>query len=265
MTQTPISSPDRDITAAMSGYTRFEVAGQHGVAREWALPAICDALASSTLHIWAARQKNCEHFYGRGINYGVLLPAGRESQLSTAVVVRHNRHGGALRFVTGDCFLLPTRAPLELSISLRLAAAGVPTPEVIGYVIYPIAGMFARSDVVTRRLPEGGDFPDVWSKADASSRGVLLLKMAELLRALAKTGAWHADLNLKNIYIAGCDSAVTPYLLDVDRVTFPERSDIATLNFKRLARSIRKWRDQRGLDFSEELLARLEALAWEKL
>lgn len=265
MTHTSPSLPDKNMTAAMAGYVRFEVGGMRGAALEWALPAIRDALtAGLTLHAWAGAQQNSERLYGRGINYGVLLPAGRESQLSAAVVVRRNRHGGALRFVTGDCFLLPTRAPLELAISLRLATAGVPTPEVIGYAIYPVAGIFAKSDVMTRRLPDGGDFPDVWSKAGVSKRETLLCKVAELLQALAACGARHADLNLKNIYVAGHDSAVTCYLLDVDRVTFPRSADIAHLNFARLARSARKWREQRGLDFSEEMLTHLESLAQEK-
>jgi len=264
MKQIPTLMFYKDPAADIDGYVRFTVGSRRVAAREWAATAIFEALSGSTLHEWAASRKACEHLYGRGVSYGVSLPAGTEKLSSTAVVVRRNRHGGLFRFLTGDCFLLPTRAPLELSVSLRLAAAGVPTPEVIGYVIYPIAGIFARSDFMTRRLPDGGDFPDLWCNADASSRETMILKVAELLRSLAKGGAWHADLNLKNIYIAGHGSAMTAYLLDVDRVTFPARNDIAILNFKRLARSVRKWRDQRGLDFSEEMLARLESLAMER-
>jgi 3-deoxy-D-manno-octulosonic acid kinase len=180
-------------------------------------------------------------------------------------VVRRNRHGGLLGALTGEYFLAPTRAPLELATSLRLAAAGIPTTEVISYAVYPAAGIFARSDVMTRRLPVGDDLPAAWKNSNSDGHDALLVAVANLLRALAGAGAWHADLNLKNIYIAGSGSAVTAYLLDVDRVTFPAGGNIASRNFKRLARSARKWRERWGLAFGEEDLARLAVMAGENL
>jgi hypothetical protein len=197
--------------------------------------------------------------HGRGVNYGVTLPAGINPDESTAVVVRRNRHGGLFRSITGELFLPPTRAPLELANSLRLASAGVNTPQVIAYAIYPACLNFVRCDVVTRRLPAGGDLPDVWREADSSAREALLAAVSHLLKHLAEAGAWHADLNLKNIYIAVQGSSITPYVLDVDRVSFPDRSDIANRNFTRLARSARKWRTKWGLDFDENTIDRLAA------
>jgi 3-deoxy-D-manno-octulosonic acid kinase len=215
------------------------------------------ALNSGTLHEWAARQPLREEMSGRGVIYSVDLPTSP----ATPVVVRRNRHGGLLCGLTGEHFLTPTRAPLELTTSLRLAAAGIPTPEVVAYATYPAARIFARSDVMTRRLPEGNDAPAVWKKAGKSDRESMLAAVSRLLRALASAGAWHADLNLKNIYIAGAGTDQIAYLLDVDRVTFPEGRDIAGRNFKRLARSARKWRNRWGLDFDEDSLAQLAALA----
>ena len=116
---------------------------------------------------------------------------------------------------------------------------------------------------MTRRLPEGDDLPAVWKKADRSGHDSMLLAVARLLGALARAGAWHADLNLKNIYIAGDGADLTAYLLDVDRVTFPGGDEIAARNFRRLARSARKWRVRWGLDFDEDSLARLADLAGE--
>lgn len=234
------------------------------LAREWAAEAVRDALGAGTLYRWAAAQKSADLFRGRGVSYGVDLPAGCCSEETTPVVVRRNRHGGLLRLLTGEHFLLPTRAPLELDTALALAAAGIPTPEVIACVVYPAAGVFGRSDVMTRRLPSGGDLPDVWRDADAPAREALLAAVAALLGSLARAGAWHADLNLKNIYIAGDAEAPRAYLLDVDRVTFPRTADVATRNFERLARSARKWRERWGLDFGEDALARLASLALER-
>ena len=180
------------------------------------------------------------------------------------VVVRHAVRGGLIGKTGTDLFLPPTRGLRELVNSLRLRLAGVPTPEVIAYAVYPAAGIFARSDVMTRRLPDGDDAPAAWKGAGTADRDSLLLAVARLLMALSAAGAWHADLNLKNIYIAGTGADRTAYLLDVDRVTFPGGSDAADRNFKRLARSVRKWRVRWELDFDEDSLARLADLAGRK-
>lgn len=252
-----------DACSQPEGYVRLSVKGRQAVACTWAAPVIRDLLADHTLHQWAASQRPHDLMHGRGVNYGVTLPAGSEPGQSTAVVVRRNRHGGLFRCITGEFFPTPSRAPLELLNALQLAAAGVNTPEVVAYAIYPACLNLVRSDVVTRRLPEGGDLPDVWRKADSSAREAILAAVATLLSALAEAGAWHADLNLKNIYISGQGSALTSYLLDVDRVTFPGCNDIADRNFNRLARSARKWRTKWGLDFDDKAIECLAALSRE--
>ena len=254
----PISIPDiQGSDLQRFGYVNLNVNGCHAVAVDWAAEAVAVALAAGTLHEWAGQQPLREEMHGRGVIYAVDLP----TIPTTPVVVRRNRHGGLLHPLTGEYFLLPTRAPLELATSLRLAAAGIPTPEVITYAIYPAVGVFARSDVMTRRLPEGDDFPAAWGKANKIDRDSMLSAVARLLVALASAGAWHADINLKNIYIAGNGADLTAYLLDVDRVTFPGGGDIAARNFTRLARSARKWRERWGLDFDEDSLVRLATLA----
>jgi 3-deoxy-D-manno-octulosonic acid kinase len=241
------------------GYVALKRQWYRAVALDWAVSAVERALDDGTLHEWAAQQPAREEMRGRAVIYSVSLP----TIPVTPVVVRRNRHGGLLGAFTGEYFLAPTRAPLELATSLRLAAAGIPTPEVIGYAVYPTAGMFARSDVVTRRLPVGDDLPAVWKKASSAERDEILAAVSRLLSALAHAGAWHADLNLKNIYVAGAGADVTAYLLDVDRVTFPAGGDVAFRNFTRLARSARKWRERWGLDFDEEALTRLAIMTEE--
>jgi 3-deoxy-D-manno-octulosonic acid kinase len=251
----PVTLSDEALT--LVGYSRFEVNGCVAVACDRVAVAVAAALCTGTLHEWAARQKSKQEMRGRGVIYAVELP----TVPATPVVVRRNRHGGLLHVLTGEYFLRPTRAPLELATSLRLAAAGIPTPELLAYAVYPVAGVFARSDVMTRRLPTGDDLPAAWKEGSKAQRNAMLKVIARLLTALAAAGAWHADLNLKNIYIAGSGTNLTAYLLDVDRVTFPGGGDCAARNFKRLARSARKWRDRWGLDFDEDALARLAGLA----
>ena len=253
MTPSPNSLKIDDYLQQPDGYVRLAAKEYRAVAREWAAPAVAEALKTGTLHEWSARQPLRKEMRGRGLVFSVELPTSP----ATAVVIRRNRHGGLLSGVTGELFLAPTRAPYELSMSLRLAVAGIPTPEIIAYATYPVAGIFARSDVMTRRLPEGADLPEAWGSASPTARNEMIVMISQLLNRMEKAGARHADLNLKNIYIAGSGSALSAYLLDLDRVTFPGTGDVADLNFKRLARSARKWRQQWGLDFSEDTLERL--------
>ncbi|WP_129128426.1 lipopolysaccharide kinase InaA family protein [Geomonas oryzae] len=240
-------------------YLQFVVAGRRVVARAWAADAVREALTAPTLHDWAAARTERDVMHGRGACYGVTLPGAEP----VPVVVRRNRHGGLLRYLTGERFLPPTRAPLELANAVRLAEAGVPTPEVIAYALYPAAFPFVRCDVMTRRLPAGGDLPERWQASDAAEREALLQAVALLLRRLEGCGAWHPDLNMKNIYVT-LAPVPTAYLLDVDRVLFPPEAEVARRNYERLARSARKWRDRWGLQIDEEALARLASLAMEK-
>lgn len=246
------------------GYCRIAVNGCISVAREWACDTITVLLKHETLHHWASLQKPHEVMQGRGINYGVMLPAGSSNGGSTPVVVRRNRHGGLLRYMTGEYFLYPSRAPRELQNYLELSSNGVKTPELIAYALYPARMNLVRSDVVTRRLPPGGDFPELWRNSRVSDREMLLASVAELLRSMTKAGAWHADLNMKNIYLAGDGSNVTAYLLDIDRVTFLDSGKVSTLNFNRLAHSARKWGSKWGLDFDVKYLDKLDSLSKEQ-
>ncbi|HEY3285681.1 MAG TPA: lipopolysaccharide kinase InaA family protein [Gemmatimonadaceae bacterium] len=247
-----------------AGYVRSAHDGIELVSRAWAADALAFALvAHGTLYRWAEAQSGREALRGRGVAWAATLPAGTDADLRTPVVVRHSRHGGVLASLTGDLFPRPTRAPNELVASARLTAAGVPTPEVIAYVVHPVAGLLARSDVMTRRLPPGRDFPAAWlAHSSVTERATIIDAVAALLRALSRAGAHHPDLNCKNIYVAGDGGAVTAYVLDVDRVRFTEDAQAAASNFARLARSVRKWDAEQSLGVGDDALVRLAALAW---
>jgi hypothetical protein len=246
------------------GYVRSDVAGVEIVGLHWAAAALAQAVqAHGTLFDWAAAQPVRHPLRGRGVTWATEIAAGIGDGDVTPVVVRHSQHGGALRALTGDLFARPTRAPIELSASVQLAARGVLTPEVVGYAVYPTLGALARSDVMTRRLPAGHDFPEAWAaNTTPQVRDAIITAVAELLRALTKAGAHHPDLNVKNVYIAGDGAACLAYVLDVDRVVFDDGGDVAARNFARFARSARKWNDQHALGVGDDALVRLAALAW---
>ena len=191
--------------------------------------------SARTLYDYAARHSGARRLRGRGAAYAVPLP-----DTDVRVVVRHNRHGGTLAFLTGDRFLAPTRAPRELHASLELAKHGIPTPEIIAYVLYPPGGLLQRSDVCSREIPGGRDLADIISLAGPAERGEALSAAAALVARLSRAGARHADLNAMNVLVA--PSAT--YVLDVDRVSFGRRPESALEdNVARLARSLRKCRD----------------------
>ena len=248
-------SRDR-VPSVPAGYTRFEAVGAEVVARETHAGAVRRAMDGSSLYAFAAQHPARRELRGRGAAYAVPLP---DSEMR--VVVRHSRHGGLLAAVTGDRFLAPTRAPHELATSLRLSSAGVATPELIAYAIYRAGGPLRRSDVATREVTGGRDLADLLGDAQARrDLAGVFDATALLLRALARAGARHRDLNAANVLVAsGDDGAQRAYVLDVDRVTFgtPGDTAIATQNFERLARSLRKLRASGRVALSDAELSAL--------
>lgn len=244
---------------APAGYERIAIGDALVVARVAAADGFRAVLrAARTLHEWAAGVPGAEPFQGRATAWGVQLPSR-----AIDVVVRHAQRGGLLASVRGDRFVWPGRAPWELEASLRLQEAGVRTPDVIGYVLYPAGPGLCRCDVATRRLPAGAEFPVAWAGADDRSREEMLSAVATLLRDLRSAGAQHADLNAKNLYLARDGGRWHAWVLDVDRVRFhaPDDPDVGAQNLARLDRSIRKLRERKALTVDDAALARLAALA----
>jgi 3-deoxy-D-manno-octulosonic acid kinase len=249
-----------DARAVPSGYVAFETGGVEVVSARTVSGSIRDALesGSATLYDYARRHSGARALAGRGIAYAAPLPPPD----GVLAVVRHNRHGGVLGPFTRDLFLAPTRAPLELDTSLRLARAGVPTPEILAYAVYPALLGFRRADVVTREVPDSFDLSAVLTRADESLRARAWSAVADLLRRLAAAGARHHDLNVKNVLLRPRDGALEALALDVDRVTF-EREDVMAANIARLSRSARKWRERHGATLDESELAVLARSVFE--
>ena len=245
--------------AVPEGYARFRAGNATVVARERVASAVREAMAEGTLYEYAAQHPRARTLTGRGAVYAVPLPGEAES-----VVVRRSRRGGALARVTADRFFLSTRAPAELAVALRLAGEGVPTPDVLAYAIYPAGPFLSRSDVATREIPRGRDLATFLLNATEDTKPPVLAATGTLLAALRRVGARHPDLNLKNILLSpsAADLPVA-HVLDVDRISFgaPGSPAIAKANFRRLARSARKWRDLYGARIDEADLTRLAMAA----
>ncbi len=247
------------------GYRRVDEPGAMIVAREDVLDGILTAYRGSprekrTLHGFASRIPSARQFEGRETAYAILLPA-----IDLPVVIRHNRHGGALRGLTGDLFLGSTRAPLELGISLELRALNVPTPTVVAYAVYPAGPAFSRSDVVTEEIPHSRDLGALLLATDIGSeaRQKAWNATRRLLDLMAAGGVRHHDLNVKNVLLARAnDDQLVAYVLDTDRVELDRsRGDAYAGNRARLLRSVEKWRRTRGARVSDAELAGLPRTA----
>lgn len=241
---------------APPGYERLLLGHAVAVARSDYAISIRGSLVGadgtrSTLHEFAARQPTARRLHGRGPTYAVTLPHN-----SGRVVVRHNRHGGLLGALTGDRFLAPTRAPLELDMALSLGRLGVPTPDVVAFALYPPGGLLQRADVASQEIAGGRDLADILSRDGSPERAAALDATAHLLGAMARAGARHPDLNAKNVLL----TYELAYVLDVDRMSLGGDPDVVmTRNLGRLLRSLRKWRDRFGARVSERDIAELES------
>jgi tRNA A-37 threonylcarbamoyl transferase component Bud32 len=164
--------------------------------------------------------------------------------------------------VTGDRFIAPTRAPHELRASIRLAEAGVATPEVVAYATYP-AGIFRRSDVATREIVGGRDLAELLGVHDDVDVASVIQATGELLRALERAGARHPDLNAGNVLVSVDGNNHRALVLDVDRVVFGTRGDrdIGAATLRRLVRSLEKLRAHPRIAMSDDQLATLASAA----
>lgn len=235
------------------GYERIRLPGTTVVAHRNQLDAIRTALQAGTLYQYAARHQESRPLAGRGIAYAAKLPSG------LPVVVRHNRHGGLFARLTGDLFLTPTRAPYELTASIRLTKCGVPTPPMLAYAIYDAGPFLRRSDVVSLELPDATDLAAVLMQGTDAERREAIHKTAFLIGYLSDCGARHHDLNIKNVLLmrnVAEPSSMSAYVIDVDRVTFgePRSAEITEANIARLQRSARKWRALYGARIDEREL-----------
>ena len=78
-----------------------------------------------------------------------------------------------------------------------------------------------------------------------------------LLRRLARTWAYHPDLNVKNILISQDEEGeLLAYVIDVDTLRFAEKN-AEWKNVARLLRSARKWLNRDGSTGFATLIERL--------
>lgn len=131
-------------------------------------------------------------------------------------ILRHCRRGGLVRWMLQDSYLFHNRPLREFRAHEEALLRGIPAPELLGVVWRCRWGIYSGA-LATGRL-EGLDL-DGWLCAhlDTGRRVEEMLRASGVLvRQAHDAGLYHADLNIKNIFIA----AEKPALLDFDRARF---------------------------------------------
>ena len=236
----------------LPGYTRRTIGSAELVARDNVFDELALAVRKhGTLYAWARGQQQSRALSGRAPVYVAAIA----DKSQTTVVVRHAWHGGMLAPITGDRFLRPTRAPLELMRSHMLRECGIPTPEVVAFALYPAGPALARVDVATRYVPDSfdlavvlaGTVPDITREQAFNAIDVLLPQ-------LARNGFIHPDLNVKNILLHRDGVKTVATVLDVDVMVWDQHLAPVTItqrNAERLLRSLIKARRQFGVSFTD--------------
>ena len=158
------------------------------------------------------------------------------------VVLRPYRRGGLIGRVNRSRYLgIAARPFRELRTAVRIAAAGVPTPEPLGAaVLWDAPGVY-RGAFVTRELWGAANLWRFLQQAPAAQRGDACAAAAALVRQLHDAGALHPDLNLQNFLIRRAGGGLEAWLIDLDGVRFttvtPRHRQAA---FARICRSIRR-------------------------
>ena len=226
------------------GYRRVE-SRTLAVAHDRVHATVSKLLEAGSLYDWARVHPARREFRGRGPVYSAPLPDD-----GPRVVVRHAQRGGLLAPLLRDLYLPPTPAPIELAIAHVLTRAGVPTPPILAFATYRAAFTLRRVDVMTMELA-GDDLGAALRAAQSpEDRHALVRPVAALVGQLTQSGAWHQDLNVKNILLVPATGGeLQAVVLDVDRVRFAPAGDphITDANIARLRRSMEKQQRLHGI------------------
>jgi hypothetical protein len=123
---------------------------------------------------------------------------------------------------------------------------------VVAAAVYP-AGPFYRGDLVTERVAGARELADVLFGADGIDIGSPLRLEAlretnRLIEAISAAGAYHPDLNVKNVLVETGSTPLRVHLLDLDRcqVGGPRTAAAGRRMRRRLLRSTAKWEARTG-------------------
>ncbi|MFP4607098.1 MAG: 3-deoxy-D-manno-octulosonic acid kinase [Thiohalospira sp.] len=179
---------------------------------------------------------------GTGRGEAAFLSATRKTEAgeeAVALVLRHFRRGGLLGRMLGDRYirngLARSRPVREWRLMRELRRQGLPVPAPVAVRVAP-RGLIYRGDLITERLEGAVPLADLLEAGNASL--TLWQVVGATIARFHAAGAWHADLNVRNILV---DEGSGVWLIDWDRGRLGVgRAGPLRANLRRLRRSLDK-------------------------
>jgi hypothetical protein len=163
------------------------------------------------------------------------------------MVLRQYSHGGLLRAITGNLYFFGARSFRELALTEEIRSCGIPTIPTIGAIHHQIFLPFYQAYFLSLEVPlavdliqylcEIGTHP---SPENISLKRKTIRSVGLLIRQFHQTGFFHADLQLKNILVAGDQLLLIDFDRSYRKSTLSDRE--RKKNLLRLNRSVEKWR-----------------------
>jgi 3-deoxy-D-manno-octulosonic acid kinase len=187
------------------------------------------------------RSRETAH-YLKGRTFHPSIPFEDEKRM----VLRQYSHGGLLRAITGNLYYFGKRSFRELALTEEVRSCGIPTIPSIGAIHHRIFFPFYQAYFLSLEVPHAMDLIRYFngieahpSRENISSKRKTIRSAGLLIRQFHQAGFFHADLQLKNILIAGDELL----LIDFDRsYRKPTLSTNERMkNLLRLNRSVEKW------------------------
>ncbi len=167
------------------------------------------------------------------------------SQQNRSLVLKHYYRGGLVAAVVKDRYLgfdiEKSRAFREWRLLKKMAGLGLPVPAAVAARVEK-SWFFYRADLITEEIKQAQTLADVLSEKNIDAGR--WQNIGACIKSFHQHNVYHADLNARNILLAGDNHDV--YLIDFDNSDI--RADAASwkaANLARLHRSLCKFKKNR--------------------
>lgn len=205
-----------------------------------------------TPEYWQSRNALSGEALGRGSTWFVDAPFGRG-------VLRRYLRGGWVARISRQSYFFTTvsrsRPFREFAILSRLYEQGLPVPRPVA-ALCEHKGLVASGSIMTMRIEAAQTLADLLPAGDGPMlAGDDWQRVGGCIRRFHRAGAWHADLNARNILL---DGDMQVYVIDFDRGRLTRGAEVnGKRNLERLKRSLEKLWPAESFD--------LLPAAWEEL
>lgn len=182
------------------------------------------------------------HYHeGRTLHPSIPLENGKR------MVLRQYSHGGLLRALTGNLYLIGSRSFRELAITEEIRSSGIPAIQLIGAIHQMVVRPFYRAYLLSLEIPHAKNLIQYFQQNGSNlSRESLLHKRktirsaGALLGQFHRAGFYHNDLQLKNLLVVEDQVLIIDFDRSYRKATLSLRERIK--NLLRLNRSVEKWK-----------------------